>query len=55
MVVVSHDDVLGVDGADDLGHVENFRLPIIFPSRFSPEQTFIPDPESHYECNNVEH
>lgn len=47
MVIVSHDDVLSVDGVDDLGHVENLGFPVVLPTGFRPKQTLVPDPEHH--------
>ncbi len=41
------DDVLSVDDVDGLGHVQDFGFPIVLPSRFGPEQTFISNFEHH--------
>ena len=47
MKVVAHDHVLCVGWVDDLGHVEDLRLPVVLPSRFRPKQALIPDSEHH--------
>ena len=46
-MVKSAGDVLSVDDVDGLGHVQDFGLPVVLPSRFGPEQTFISNFEHH--------
>ena len=46
-MVESTGNVLSVDGVDGLGHVQDFRFPIVLPSRFGPEQTLISNFEHH--------
>ena len=48
MVIVTGSNVSGLIGFDHTRHIEDFRLPVIFPSWNGPEQTLISDSESHF-------
>lgn len=47
MVVEAAGDVLRVGRVDGLGHVQDLWLPGVLPARLGPEQTLVPDAESH--------
>lgn len=47
MVVEAAGDVLRVGRVDGLGHVQDLGLPGVLPAGLGPEQTLVPDAESH--------